>query len=211
MQIEARMVHEPVTVRAAEGEPKTLEGYAAIFNRETVIGAYFRETIEAGAFRAAVKTGDVRALFNHDPNMVLGRTSAKTMRLEEDETGLRYVIDPPDTTLGRDVLVSVGRGDVTGSSFGFTVKRDSWTRPSKAGELPLRTIHEIEWLRDVGPVTFPAYEETTVQARDAASAAIEPADIGLHPSVARAQVDLWEAECLWSSSGRKSPQNPRWP
>jgi HK97 family phage prohead protease len=194
MQPEARMVKEPVQVRA-DGETKTLTGYAAVFNRETVIGDFFRETIDPGAFRSAVSAGDVRGLFNHDPNMVLGRTASGTMRLEEDETGLRYIIDPPDTTLGRDVMALVSRGDVTGSSFGFTVKRDSWTRPTKAGELPLRTIHEFDWLRDVGPVTFPAYEETTVQARDAAGAAkmleAPPPD----HTVNRARIDLAEAEC----------------
>lgn len=194
MQIEARMLNEPVSVRA-DGDTKTLTGYAAVFNRETVIGDFFRETIEPGAFRSAVKADDVRGLFNHDPNMVLGRTSSGTMRLEEDETGLRYVIDPPDTTLGRDVMALVSRGDITGSSFGFTVKRDSWTRPSVAGELPLRTIHEFDWLRDVGPVTFPAYEETTVQARDAATAAGVVEIPAPDTTIARALVDLAEAEC----------------
>jgi len=170
--IESRMVHEPVVAVRADGQPTKLDGYAALFNRETVIAEFFREVIEPGAFASALKDGDVRALFNHDPNQVLGRTSSKTMVVTEDEKGLRYVVTPPETTQGRDVLVLVERGDVTGSSFGFTVRKDSWTRPSKPGELALRTIHEIDWLRDVGPVTFPAYEETTVQARtDAASTA----------------------------------------
>lgn len=193
MTTETRMVHEPVTVRADEGEPKRLEGYAAVFNRETVIGDYFREIIEPGAFAGAIKDGDVRGLFNHDPNMVLGRTSAKTMRIVEDTTGLRYSITPPDTTIGRDVAALVARGDVTGSSFGFTVRRDSWTRPSKPGELPLRTIHEVDWLRDVGPVTFPAYEETTVQARSQAAAVC-----GDRAALSRfkAEVEILEAECL---------------
>lgn len=198
MQIEARMVHKPVTVRAEDGEPKRLEGYAAVFGVETVIGDFFREVIEPGAFKSAIKDADVRGLFNHDPNFVLGRTSAGTMRLIEDKDGLRYVITPPDTAWGRDTMTLVERGDVTGSSFGFTVRTDEWTRPSKAGELPLRTIKEVEWLRDVGPVTFPAYEETTVQARDAAKAALEASEI-VDPvfdnSVARASVDLADAEC----------------
>jgi HK97 family phage prohead protease len=199
MKIEARMIHEPVTVRADEDGSKKLDGYAAVFNKETVIGDYFREVIEPGAFKGALKDGDVRGLFNHDPNQVLGRTASKTMKLVEDDKGLRYVITPPDTTLGRDVLALVDRGDVTGSSFGFTVKRDSWTRPTGPGDLPLRTIHEVEWLRDVGPVTFPAYEETTVQARDAAAAIATAEAIttppGLHPSVAASYVDIAEAEC----------------
>lgn len=194
MQIEARMVHKPVTVRA-EGDVRTLEGYAAVFGVETVIGDFFREVIEAGAFRQAIKDADVRGLFNHDPNFVLGRTSAGTMRLVEDKEGLRYVITPPDTSIGRDTMTLVERGDVTGSSFGFTVKTDEWTRAEKPGELPLRTIKEVEWLRDVGPVTFPAYEETTVQARDAAAAAKEILPVVFDNTLARARVEQAEVEC----------------
>lgn len=196
MQIEARMVHEPVSVRADEDGQK-LDGYAAVFNRETVIGGAFREAIAPGAFTAAMAGGDVRALFNHDPNQVLGRTASKTMTLEQDDNGLRYVIVPPDTTLGRDVMALVARGDVTGSSFGFTVKRDEWRKADEPGGLPLRTIHEVEWLRDVGPVTFPAYEETTVQARSHAAAMVAPPDrVGAMSAdvaasyVAIAEVDL---------------------
>lgn len=195
--IEARMVHEPVSVRADESGAKKLEGYAAVFNRETVIGDYFREVIAPGAFAEALKTSDVRALFNHDANHVLGRTSSGTMTLVEDETGLRYVVSPPETTQGRDVMTLVERGDVTGSSFGFTVRRDSWTRPSTSTELPLRTIEAIDWLRDVGPVTFPAYEETSVQARDAATAAATPQPAGDVEARerARAAVAIAEVEC----------------
>jgi HK97 family phage prohead protease len=196
MQIEARMVHTPVTVRA-EGDEKRMEGYAAVFGVETVIGDFFREVIEPGAFANAIKNTDVRGLFNHDPNFVLGRTSAGTMELKEDKDGLRYVITPPDTAVGRDTMTLIERGDVTGSSFGFTVKTDEWTRASKPGELPLRTIKEVEWLRDVGPVTFPAYEETSVQARDAATAASAPEimDPVFDNTIARAQIDLAELEC----------------
>lgn len=196
MQIEARMVHKPVTVRE-EGEAKTLEGYAAVFGVETVIGDFFRELIEPGAFKSAIKDADVRGLFNHDPNFVLGRTAAGTMKLVEDKEGLRYVITPPDTTVGRDTMALVERGDITGSSFGFVVAPDgdTWER-GKDGMLPLRTITKVEWLRDVGPVTFPAYEETTVQARDAAKAAREVIDpVAVDNSIARAQVELAEAEC----------------
>ena len=192
--MEVRMVHGPVQMRI-EGETRTLDGYAAVFSRETVIGDYFRETIAPGAFASAVKDADVRGLFNHDPNHVLGRTASGTMRLVEDKTGLRYSIDPPDTSLGRDVATLVERGDITGSSFGFTVKRDSWTRATVPGELPLRTIEEVEWLRDVGPVTFPAYEETTVQARSAADA-VRVVPAAMAANVAASYVDIADAESL---------------
>lgn len=193
MQLEGRMVHEPVAVRA-DGETQRLEGYAAVFNRETVIRDFFREVIKPGAFRSVLKAADVRALFNHDASAVLGRTGNDTLALEEDSKGLRYTVTPPETTLGRDVLALVQRGDVTGSSFGFRVKTDEWTRPSQPGELPLRTISEFEFLRDVGPVTFPAYEETTVQARDAASAAAEPEAAGDLAALSRAKAAIAVAE-----------------
>jgi len=198
MQIEARMVHEPVSVRADE-DGKKLEGYAAVFNRETVIGDFFREVIAPGAFTQSIKDGDVRGLFNHSPDWVLGRTSAGTMRLVEDEVGLRYVIDhnPADPDHVR-ATAKIERGDVTGSSFGFTVPEDGqrWER-GKDGMLPLRTITRVDWLRDVGPVTFPAYEETSVQARDAASAAAVPMPVGDVGALsrARAALDIVEAEC----------------
>lgn len=169
MKVERRIVAAPLEVRARESEPTQLTGYAAVFNRDAVIAGLFRERIAPGAFETAIADDDVRALFNHDPNYVLGRTTAKTLTLDEDKTGLRYTVDPPDTQWARDLLVSVQRGDVTQSSFGFQVVREEWTNPENRTELPTRTILEAR-LFDVSPVTYPAYEETTVEARAKAEA-----------------------------------------
>lgn len=139
-----------------------------MFDREAVIAGLFRERIAPGAFAEAIREDDVRALFNHDPNLILGRTTAGTLLLAEDETGLRYEIDPPETQWARDLMVSVERGDISQSSFGFSVVREEWQAPSSPNELPLRTILEAR-LYDVSPVTFPAYEETTAEARSAAA------------------------------------------
>lgn len=164
----------------AEGAGPKLEGYAAIFNEETVIGGTqygFREVIDPRAFSAAVNRDDVRALMNHDPNLVLGRNKAGTLQLSVDNKGLRYVIDAPDTSYGRDLVVSVKRGDVSQSSFAFRVTKDEWTDPPKGSkELPLRRVLETE-LFDVSPVTYPAYTATTVSARDKAKAAVEMRDL----------------------------------
>jgi HK97 family phage prohead protease len=149
------------------GTTRRIVGYGAVFNTETVIGGFFRERLMPGAFSGVLKN-DVRSLFNHDPNYVLGRTSAGTLTLSVDAVGLRYEVTPPAARA--DVVEALGRGDVTGSSFGFTVKRDSWTKPTRAGELPLRTIYEFRQLFDVGPVTYPAYDETSAEARSAAAA-----------------------------------------
>jgi HK97 family phage prohead protease len=123
-----------------------------------------------GAFTEAITKDDVRALFNHDENFVLGRNKSGTLRLAEDETGLKYEIDPPDTSYARDLLTVVGRGDVDASSFAFRVIEDMWEYfeqddPDEATRTPpLRTIKKCE-LFDVSPVTYPAYPTTSVSAR----------------------------------------------
>lgn len=193
---EGRMVSAKLEVRAAEGV-KQIVGYGAVFNVETVIAGYFREQIRPGAFAGLLRS-DVRSLYNHDPNYVLGRTSAGTLTLSEDTTGLLYTVTPPQSRA--DVVEALERGDVTGSSFGFRVKRDEWTRPTTNGELPLRTIHEFEELLDVGPVTFPAYEEASAEARNAAKAAAAPAvtdhtDVNARERM-RHQLELLDTEAL---------------
>ena len=136
---ERRVVTAPMEARAGDGDggtARTLSGYAALYNSETRI-ANFREVIAPGAFRSALKRGDdVRGLFNHNPDHVLGRTAAGTLRLSEDARGLRYELDLPDTQLGRDLWTSVRRGDVSQSSFAFTVEAQAWQDESTA--VPLR-------------------------------------------------------------------------
>lgn len=166
---------QPVQVRSEEGKPTTIVGYAAVYGPEAVIAGMFRERIAPGAFRSVIEQQqDVRALFNHDDNIVLGRTTNGTLRLSEDERGLRYEFDPnmsdPEAV---SVLAKIQRGDVSQSSYGFRVAEngDTWTKPMRAGELPLRTITNFDILRDISPVTFPAFEETTSEARSAAEGA----------------------------------------
>ena len=187
--LERRMATKHVEVREAAGGAKTISGYGAIFNSETVIGGMFRERILPGAFRTAIESADVLSLFNHDENIPLGRTTAGTLTISEDATGLRYDVTPPASRA--DVLESISRGDVTGSSFGFRVAEggDSWTKPTKAGELQLRTISKFAELRDVGPVTFPAFEATTAEARSAALAT-RAAATGMTPEAAEEAAEL---------------------
>jgi HK97 family phage prohead protease len=135
-------------------------GYAAVFNSTTLIRSFwgdFYERVAPGAFTNALVTSDVRALFNHDPNLVLGRMKAGTLTLVEDEKGLRYEVTPPNAQWAQDLLETLRRGDVDQSSFGFTVKFDRW---DEINGMDVRTILEIECLYDVSPVTYPAYEET---------------------------------------------------
>lgn len=149
-------------LRAMDKEEKrTVRGYAATFESRSGDLGGFIETIDREAF-AETDMEDVRALFNHDSNFVLGRTKAGTLRLMVDESGLAYEIDMPDTQLGRDMYESIKRGDISQSSFAFTIEDDEYL---KEGDTVYRTIKKIKKLYDVAPVTFPAYESTSVQAR----------------------------------------------
>jgi HK97 family phage prohead protease len=133
-------------------------GYAAKFNTRSQDLGGFVETIAPGAFTRSIDAGaDVKALFNHDPNIVLGRSTAGTLRLTQDETGLRYEVDLPNTQAGRDLAVSLQRGDISQSSFAFRTIKDDWSFDTDGREL--RTLHDLD-LRDVSPVTYPAYLDT---------------------------------------------------
>lgn len=146
---------------------RMIGGYAARFNNPAVIGGYFREQIAPGAFQSAIETDDVRALFNHDNNFVLGRSSAKTLTLREDTDGLVWDCEAPETTWANDLLVSMKRGDICECSFQFAPVVEEW---DFAGSLPMRTLREVK-LYDVSAVTFPAYDDTSVALRSLERAA----------------------------------------
>lgn len=147
----------------SEGAAKTIRGYAAVFDSMSQPLGAFREVIRKGAFKKTVRESDIRALWNHDPNYVLGRKSARTLRLEEDDKGLLTRIFPPSTTWASDLMTSIERGDVSQMSFGFQMVKDRWLDPGKDG-LPVRELLEVR-LFDVSPVTFPAYQQTEVHVR----------------------------------------------
>jgi uncharacterized protein len=145
-----------------ESQAPALRGYAAVFDQlSVVLYGMFRERIERGAFAGTIGD-DIRALWNHDSNLPLGRTKAGTLRLAEDSHGLRVEIDPPDTQAGRDAVESIRRGDVDQMSFMFDVLEDTWDQDGD-GQL-IRTLRKVK-LYEVSPVTFPAYQGTSVSAR----------------------------------------------
>ena len=143
-----------------DGHAPWIIGHAAVFNSLSKDLGGFREIIAPGAF-AGHETSDIRALFNHDPNMVLGRNKAGTLRMKEDAKGLHIEIDPPNTSYADDLLESMRRGDIDQCSFGFRTISDSWAR--KEGE-DVRTLEKVE-LFDVSPVVFAAYTDTDVAVR----------------------------------------------
>lgn len=131
-------------------------GYAAVYNRLSLDLGGFKERILPGAFDKILsrRKADVVALFNHDNNIVLGRTSSGTLELSSDEKGLRYVVTPPASR--QDVLELIARRDVRGSSFAFTVDRSGEKFTTEDGR-SVREIREVNGLFDVGPVLVPAY------------------------------------------------------
>jgi HK97 family phage prohead protease len=161
--------------RADGGTSPKLVGHASVFDQETTILGLWREKVARGAFAKTIKEQDIRALFNHDPNVVLGRKSAGTLDLSEDAKGLATVIRPPDNEWGRPVVDAIKRGDVSGMSISFRIVRQEWRFPDEAeraaGVLPSRTILEAK-LYDVGPVTFPAFEQTSISARSGDGGAV---------------------------------------
>lgn len=168
---EIRVLTQPIEVRAEDDKPVKISGYAAVYSRESGdLG--FIEVIEPGAFEGA-DTTDIRALINHDEGKILGRTSAGTLTVNIDEVGLRYELELPNTTYGRDLAESMKRGDITQSSFAFSDVDDTWEE--RDGKW-FRSITKIRMLYDVSPVTYPAYNDTTVALRgmNAAKEAAKP-------------------------------------
>jgi uncharacterized protein len=149
--------------RSTDGKA-VMRGHAAVFNSTSADLGGFREQVAPGAFTRTLEQGaDVRALINHDPNLVLGRSKAGTLRLSQDETGLAVEIDPPDTTYARDLMASMERGDIDQMSFTFRTVKDDWAQ-SPSGTM--RTLLDVDLL-DVSPVTYPAYAATDIAARSA--------------------------------------------
>lgn len=162
IEIERRFYTTEVRLEEVEGV-RRIVGYAALFNQMSEDLGGWWEMIEPGAFTSSLERGDdVRALFNHDANMILGRTRNGTLVLNQDDHGLRYAITPPDTSYARDLMVSLERGDVDQSSFGFRVSDDRW---ETVNERNIRTVIDFKRLFDISPVTFPAFPQTSAEAR----------------------------------------------
>lgn len=167
MTIERRTVVEPVEFRS-DGNRLIAHGMAVVYGRLSKNLGGFVERAASGAAAKTIQEQDIVALANHDPNLLLGRLGAGTLRLEENrDEGLSYEIDLPDTTAGRDWAHLLERRDVIGSSYGFRAIDDEWSETDDG--FPLRTLRQVS-IRDVGPVTFPAYSDTTSALRSLAEA-----------------------------------------
>lgn len=161
---ERRFFHHPVEYR--EDQDGKVEGIASRVNEWYDLG-YFEERVAKGAFKD-VLNDDVRALFNHDPNLVLARTKSKTLELYTDNDGnLVYRYKTPERSYAKDLEDAIKSGDVDQSSFAFRVAEEKWEWRDDNKELQKdrRTITKFEKLYDVSPVTYPASPSTKVAAR----------------------------------------------
>lgn len=189
--LEARLA--PVEVRAADDDDLGIQGFGSVADQTTTIEGMFTdwdEEVAAGAWTKTIREADVRSMFNHDTNQLLGRTSAGTLRLTEPGGALWYDVDiNRDDPMAVGVHAKVARGDVDGSSVWFRVVRQEWTYPSEQNDLerPLRRILEAQ-LFEVGPVTFPAFKQTTSQARSLSAVDSVLRSAGLTSAAKRARL-----------------------
>jgi HK97 family phage prohead protease len=164
--IEIRVNTEALEIRAGEsGQPNKLVGYAAVYGSLSADLGGFKERVMPGAFKGAVNgTADVRALVDHNPEKLIGRTSANTLKLSEDAHGLRVEVDLPDTSYANDLKALMKRGDVKGMSFGFKVP-DGGQRFTRENGQAVRELTTIT-LKEVSAITStPAYGDTSLQLR----------------------------------------------
>lgn len=159
------LAESSIELRDAEGEKRTISGYAVKWNmRSHPLGGFSRfvEQFKPGAFAESLRSDDIRALWSHDTSKVLGRTKNGTLRLSEDDIGLRFELDLPNNTQGNDAYESIKRGDVDGVSFGFRAVDEEWDDADPKNVL--RSIHKAG-LFEISPVGFPAYPDSQVAAR----------------------------------------------
>jgi len=151
-----------VQCRAEMRKGNKLGGYAAVFEESADLGWLGKERMAVGSLDTALRSSDVRALWEHEPRWLLGRTSADTLRLSADSRGLEWEVDLPDVSYANDLRALVERGDITGASFAFVPGAHTWDR-----ETETRTHVSVKQLVDVSAVAFPAYEGASTEARAA--------------------------------------------
>ncbi|WP_367387430.1 HK97 family phage prohead protease [Bacillus vallismortis] len=162
-EVEVRTSQEgSLKAHSEDDGPKVISGYALKFGTRSHNLGGFIEMIDKRALDHT-DMSDVRALIDHDPSKILGRTSAGTLKLEVDDIGLRFDVTLPNTQYASDLYENLRVRNISNCSFGFMLGKDgdSFTRDQETG-LPLRSLRNISKLTDVSVVTYPAYEDTDV-------------------------------------------------
>ena len=154
---------QDMEIRTEEDNAPVVRGYAAVFDKLSV-DMGFREKIAPGAFAKSIEKNNIKALWNHNTDFPLANTKAGTLTLKEDSKGLRFELELPDSTWGKDAEIAIRRGDCDGVSFGFRVNVDEWENSNQ--EKPVRTLRDVE-LFEISPTPFPAYPQTSLNVRSA--------------------------------------------
>lgn len=169
-----RMMMRNLEVRASDaGEGMHISGYAAVFNQKTLLwesdwsGEKYYELIEPEAVDSDTDMNDVVLRYNHSRyGLILARTGSETLNLSVDASGIKFDADLAPTNYGKDIYALIQRGDISKMSFAFTVDKEAWESDDVAKE-NLRRIKHIGKIVDVSAVDFPAYDGTSVTAREA--------------------------------------------
>ncbi len=160
-----RVPINPTTSPRTIPDSKLFVGRAVVYSQwsELLYGC-FRERLAPGCFDECLSTQpDLVATVDHDPKKIIGRSSAKTLRIKPGDDGIDVEVDQSEYTYARDLAVALDRGDISGMSFIFDVTRDTWTRD---GDTPLRTVVSAD-IYEVAFVHFPAYSGTDAGMRSA--------------------------------------------
>ncbi len=156
--MEKRIFNVETRVDSTDDGKDVVVGYASVYDsRSNNLGGFY-EFVERGVFNEdLINSSDVRSLINHDPNLILARSTSGTLKLSADERGLKYEFEMPETSYGKDLAISMKRQDVNQSSFAFTVQEDDWSTDADGNNI--RTIKKIGELFDISAVTYPAYSQ----------------------------------------------------
>lgn len=167
MKAENREIRGIEMRATVDEESRKVEGYALLFNTDSVL--ILGDTIERiapGALDGVLEKSDVLCLMNHDERrgvLARYRMGEGSLSLTVDEKGLKYAFEAPKSALGDELIESLKRGDISQSSFAFTVEKDKWEEIEE--NKYVRTIIKFRRIYDVSPVYYPAYEDTSVALR----------------------------------------------
>ena len=154
-----------IRVATRDDGSKTVSGYAILYNSQSVDLGGFKEIVAPGSVARSLKENpDVLCLRDHKSELVLGRTTAGTLTLDDQPTGLYFTVTLPNTTAANDLAESLSRGDVSGCSFGFSVNNDTWMDDAEGNII--RTLLDLD-LFEISITSFPAYPSTTAALRNA--------------------------------------------
>ena len=160
IDMEKRVFNIKSKIEKRKDGKEVVVGHASIYDSRSENLGGFYEYIAKGAFTdELIVKSDVRALINHNPDKVLARSTSGTLKLQADSKGLRYEFPIPETSYGKDLAINLKNGNITQSSFAFTVKEDDWTTDDDGNDI--RTINTIDRLFDISAVTYPAYSESS--------------------------------------------------